>query len=261
VGRLALNSATALVVIFLLGPLLFVVGGSFTTTKFIVFPPQGFTLAWYQNLIRHEDLLEAFGISIIIAAAATAAATTLGTLAAVTLHQTPIVGTEKIRAFVTSPLVLPTVVTGVALFNFSQEVGVGASFAWLIIGHTLITVPYVVRNVGAALMGFDPALPEAAESLGAGWFRIMWSVIVPAVLPAMLVSAMLVFIVSFDQVTVSIFLSTPDTTPLPVRLYSYIEFGLDPMIAAVSTLMILFAYVLVVFVERLFGLNRLFGKG
>lgn len=260
-GRALLNTSAALVVLFLLGPLLFVIGGSFTTTKYLTFPPVGFTLDWYQRLLGHRDLLDAFIVSTVVASAACILATVIGTITAVALHQTSSRMREYLSAFVTSPLVLPTVVTGVALYSFFQDIQFNGPWTWLIIGHTIITIPYVVRNVGAALMELDPACVEAAMGLGAGWSRIMWSVITPIVAPAILVSALLVFIVSFDQVTVSIFLATPDTTPLPVRIYSYLEFGLDPMVAAVSTLMILFAYVLVAVIERVFGLHRMFGKG
>lgn len=259
-ARLGLEAATLLVVIFLLGPLVVVVAGSFTEAPHVTFPPEGFTLAWYGRLLDRPDFLASFVDSLVIAAVATVAATALGTLAAIGLDRRGGAGAEALRAFAMSPLVLPTVITGVALFQFFRVIELDASLAALVVGHTLITVPYVVRTVGAALVSLDPALGEAAASLGAAPLRILLMVTLPAIAPAMLVSVIFVFIISFDQVTVSIFLSDSSTMPLPIRIYTYIEFAIDPMVAAVSTLLILFAYLLVVVLERLIGLDRVFGR-
>lgn len=259
--RLALNVATGAVIAFLIGPLVVVVFGSLTSTSYIAFPPHGLTLKWYRELWAHPDLLQAFIVSLVVAGSTSVASTAIGTLAALALHSDAAFWREGLRNIVLSPLILPTVVTGVALYDFLQKVNIGSAYIGLIIGHTLITIPYVVRTVGAALFELDPGLAEAAAGLGAGWARVLREVVLPAILPAMVASVLLVFIVSFDQVSLSIFLADPDTTPLPVRLYSYLQFGLDPMVAAVSALMIVFAYVLVVLIERLFGLGQLFAKG
>ena len=157
-----------------------------------------------------------------------------------------------------SPLVLPTIVTGVALLQFYYLIDFDAPFAGLVIGHIVITVPYVVRTVGAGLSRTDPALDEAAASLGASPPRVLWRVTIPAVMPSISAAVIFVFITSFDQATVSIFLSGPDVTPLPVRILNTIDFSVDPMIAAVSTILIVFAFALVALLQRLLGLNRAF---
>jgi putative spermidine/putrescine transport system permease protein len=260
IGRLLLNGVTALVIVFLIGPLLIIMVGSFTTTTYITFPPQGFTLHWYRELLLMGDLLDATITSLSIAALASVAATVIGTLAALALAQAEAVGREQLRLFAIAPLVFPTVVTGVALYSFVRGIDLESAFVALLIGHTLITVPYVVRNVGAALDGLDPALAEAAEGLGAGWMRIGREVLLPALAPSLLVSILLVFVVSFDQVSISIFLADSGTTTLPVQIYSYLEWGLDPRVAAISSITIVMAYVVVVAVQRLIGLDRVFGR-
>lgn len=262
--RRALDLWTAGVLVFLLGPLAIIVAGSFTPGAHVVFPPEGFSLDWYRKLLERDDFLEAFVDSVILAAGATTAATIIGTLAALSVARRGESGREFLRGFFMAPLILPTIVTGVALFQFSRDPEFGSvlipgNWAALMVGHTLITVPYVVRTVGAALVAFDRSLQEAAESLGAGPIRVLFTVIMPAIAPAMLVSVIFCFIVSFDQVTISIFLTGPDVTTLPIRIYNYIEFAIDPMVAAVSTLLILFAYALVLLLERAFGLDRVFG--
>jgi putative spermidine/putrescine transport system permease protein len=248
--RRALDVVAWLVVAFLLFPLIAIVAGSVTETPYVAFPPQGFTLRWYAMLMHRPDFLDAFITSVAVALLCTLAATGLGVLAAVGLHRLDFPGRGAIQAFLLSPLVLPTIVTGVALLQFYYLIDFDAPFIGLVIGHIVITIPYVVRTVGAGLVRLNPALEEAAESLGAGGLRILARVILAAVI--------FVFITSFDQATVSIFLSGPDMMPLPVRILNYIEFAVDPMVAAVSALLILFAFGLVAVLQRLLGLDRAF---
>lgn len=260
--RTLLAVATGIGILFLIGPLVIVIGGSVSDSPFVQFPPEGFTLKWYAAMMRRDDFLVSFADSVLIAACTTGLAAAIGTLAALGIH---LLGSRGLRegfsVFVLSPLVLPTIITGVALFQAIRWIDVDLPYVSLIVGHTLITIPYVVRTVGAALIGMDQSILEAAESLGAGPGRVLAQVLVPAIAPAILVSLIFVFIVSFDQVTVSLFLTSPDVTPLPIRIYNYIEFAIDPMVAAVSTALIVFAYLLVVVLERMVGLNRVFGRG
>ncbi len=253
--RRSMDAVAWLTLIFLLGPLVAVVGGSVSDTPYVAFPPQGFTWRWYGLLLRRADFLHSFWQSVLIALLCTAAATLLGGLAALGLHRRPVPG---MQAFLMSPLVLPTIVTGVALLQFYYLIDFDAPFAGLVIGHIVITVPYVVRTVGAGLSRTDPALDEAAASLGASPPRVLWRVTIPAVMPSISAAVIFVFITSFDQATVSIFLSGPDVTPLPVRILNTIDFSVDPMIAAVSTILIVFAFALVALLQRLLGLNRAF---
>jgi putative spermidine/putrescine transport system permease protein len=254
-GR-GLTFAAALVVAFILGPLIVIIGASFTTTPYVAFPPQGFTLKWYGILMGKKDFLQSFIDSVLLGACTTLGAALLGTPAAIGLHRWSAGGRAALRGFVMSPLTLPTFVTGVAMLQFFYAIEFDAPLAGLLFGHLLITVPFFVRTVGAALVALDPALEEAAEGLGAGPLRILLRVTIPAVLPSMLAAVTFVFITSFDQVTISIFLATPDLMPLPIRIYNYIEFAVDPMVAAVSTVLIVFAFLLVIAMQRLFGLDR-----
>lgn len=256
--KFLVNAVAAMTVIFLVGPLFVVVAASFTTTNYIAFPPVGFTLDWYKGVLMRGDLVASFFVSLQVAVLVSVLATALGTIAALGLSQSNAIGRDFLRALIVSPLVLPTVVTGVALYTFSMKYEMHSTYLTLVAGHSLITIPYVVRTVGAALVELDTALPEAAECLGASWFRRLREVIAPAILPAIMVSLLMSFIVSFDQVTISIFLVSPDVSTLPVKLYNYVLFSLDPMVAAASALMIVFAYALVLVVERAFGLDRLF---
>ena len=158
-----------------------------------------------------------------------------------------------------SPLVLPTIITGVALLQMFYLIGANTPLLFLVIGHAVITVPYVVRTVGAGLVGINADIEEAAESLGAGRLKVLLRVTLPAIAPSILASTIFVFIISFDQVTISIFLSGPDLMPLPIRIYNYIDYSIDPMVAAASTLLILFAFGIVAVLQKLMGIDRAFG--
>ena len=185
----------------------------------------------------------------------------LGVSAVVGLHRHGLAGSRLFQAFLMSPLVLPTIVTGVALLQFYYLIDLDAPFSGLLIGHVLITIPYVIRTVGAGLVGLDPAIEEAANSLGAGGVRTLLRVTLPAIAPSLMAAVIFVFITSFDQATVSIFLAGPGLMPLPVRIYTYIDFAVDPMVASVSTLLILFAFGIIALLQKLLGLNRVTGMG
>lgn len=247
------------VVGFILLPLVVIVGGSVTERPFVEFPPTGFTFKWYEKLLLREDFVASFMVSVQLAALCTVVAIVIGTAAAIGLHRHKFGGRELLGAFVMAPLVLPTVVTGVSLLQFYYLIALDAPFWGLLMGHVLITLPYVVRTVGAGLMTMGNDVEEAAESLGAGPFRRLVQITLPMLAPSLLVSTIFVFIVSFDQVTVSIFLSGPSLMPLPIRIYTYIDYSIDPMVAAVSTLLIGFAGLITVILQRSFGLDRAFG--
>ncbi len=264
-----INVAGWIVVLFILGPLVIIIGGSFTETPYVAFPPTGFTLRWYEQLLHRRDFLDSFLTSLSLASLCSGCAMVLGTAAVIGLHRhaqatseaTSGAATRLFRAFLMSPLVLPTIVTGVALLQFYTLTDIDAPLSGLLIGHVLITIPYVIRTVGAGLVGLDPAIAEAAESLGAGTLRILFKVTLPAIAPSIMAAVIFVFITSFDQATVSIFLAGPDVMPLPVRIYSYIDYAVDPMIAAVSTLLILFAFAVIAALQKLLGLDRAMGVG
>ena len=248
-----------LVILFILGPLVIIIGGSFTETPYVAFPPTGFTLRWYQQLMHRGDFLQSFLVSVALGTLCCVVAMLLGVTAVIGLHRHGLAGSRLFRAFLMSPLVLPTIVTGVALLQFYYLIELDAPLTGLLAGHVLITIPYVIRTVGAGLVGLDPALEEAANSLGAGGLRTLLRVTLPAIAPSIMAAVIFVFITSFDQATVSIFLAGPGVMPLPVRIYSYIDFAVDPMVASVSTLLIVFAFAVIALLQKLLGLNRAMG--
>jgi len=250
-----------LVIIFLIGPLVVIIGGSFTETPYVAFPPTGFTLDWYYQLAHRIDFLHSFVLSLALAVSCSLVAMLIGVSAALGLHRYALKGSSLYKTFLMSPLVLPTVVTGVALLQFYYLIRLDTSLLGLLAAHVLITVPYVLRTVGAGLVGLDPAIEEAAASLGSGELRTLLRVTLPAIAPSIMAAVIFVFITSFDQTTVSIFLADVDLKPLPVLIFNYIDLAVDPMIAAVSTLLIIFAFGIIALLQRLLGLDKAMGVG
>ncbi|HEV8676724.1 MAG TPA: ABC transporter permease [Methylomirabilota bacterium] len=260
-GRLVLGTVNALIYVFLLAPILVVVIVSFGDAAFLQFPPRRLSLRWYTNLGEYPDFVASFWLSLLLAAATAATATAIGTPAAFALARHRFRGRALLSALVMSPLVLPGLVTGIALLQFFSLFRTEPSFGRLLIGHVVVTVPYVVRSVGAVLVGFDRSLEEAARGLGANAWTATRLITLPLIKPGLLAGAIFAFILSFDNVVVSIFLTTPRLVPLPIQIYNYVESSARPIIASISTLQIAVIVLLLAAAERVVGFSRYVGGG
>ena len=233
-----LVAVNILILLYLLAPVIVVIATAFTTTAYPVFPPQGFTLQWFEKFLGMTEFTDAVQRSAVLAAASTLVATVLGTFSALALVRYRFRGREAISAFMLSPILFPTIVLGLALLVFYSYIGLQGSFIGLVIGHSVLTTPFVIRLVMASLTEFDPAVEEAARNLGAGWWRTFLQVTLPLIRPGVLAGAVFAFIISFDELVVTLFLAGPDMTTLPVRIYTFVEFSSEPTISAISTLLI-----------------------
>jgi putative spermidine/putrescine transport system permease protein len=160
---------------------------------------------------------------------------------------------------VTSPLVLPQILTGVALLQYLSILGLAQSYWALLIGHVVVTTPYVVRTVSAVLYNFDVALEEAAQSLGASPVRAFFEVTLGLIKPGVVAGAVLAFAISFDNFTISLFLTSPTLTPLPIELFAYLKYSFDPTAAAASAVAIGVTLVLMLLIARVTGLEEFTG--
>ncbi len=233
-----LVAVNMLILLYLVAPVIVVVATAFTTTAYPVFPPQGFTLQWFERFLGMPEFTEAIRRSALLASSSTLVATVLGTFSALSLARYRFRGREALSAFMLSPILFPTIVFGLALLVFYSRVGLSGSFAGLVIAHSVLTTPFVIRLVMASLAEFDPAVEEASRNLGAGWWRTFLQVTLPLIRPGVLAGAVFAFIISFDELVVTLFLAGPDMTTLPVRIYTYVEFSSDPTISAISTMLI-----------------------
>lgn len=255
-ARLAFLGLVAFWQVFLVAPIVIIVIASFTSANYMTFPPPGFSVKWFAEVMSLSWFKDALVTSLIVATASTAAAAAIGILAARVLARHHFRGRLVVEYVVLSPLILPGVVLGFALFNalvyFRLE---DLGLPNLIAGHTLVTVPFVVRSVWSAMAGTDISLEEAAQSLGANPAVAFWKVVLPTARPGIIAGAILAFTYSFNDLTMSIFLSGVDATTLPVQVMANIEYSADPTPAAVSTLMVGLTFTFFIIIAGTVGLR------
>jgi putative spermidine/putrescine transport system permease protein len=245
------------VALFMLLPLLVVVLVSFSDSSVFNLPSGAWSLRWYDSMLHKEGLGATLSLSLGVALASTLVALVLGTLCAVAIEQGRFKGREALLAFLVSPLLMPGLVIGVALLQALRAIGLQDVFGALLIGHIVITLPYVTRTVHASLVLFDMRLIEAAQTLGLSKPRALLQVMVPGLAPAFLTSGLFAFLASMDNYPISIFLTDARQKTLPIEILRYLEESPDPTIAAISSCLIFLAIVVLVVAERLVGMRRL----
>ncbi|HZQ63546.1 MAG TPA: ABC transporter permease [Casimicrobiaceae bacterium] len=229
---------SAAVLVYLLAPIIVVVATAFTATAYPVFPPRGFSLHWFEKFLATPEFVQAIRISTMLAASSTILATSLGTFSGLALARFPIPGKSTISALLLSPILFPTIVLGLALLIFNTRIGINGTFPGLVCAHVVLVTPFVIRMVMVSLSQFDPAIEEAARNVGAGWWRTFLFITLPLIRPGVVAGAVFAFILSFDELVVTLFLSAPGLQTLPIRIYTYVEYSSDPTISAISTVLI-----------------------
>lgn len=250
-----LSGIVVLILALIIAPLIVPVLMSVSDTPYMSFPPQGFTFRWYAKVLADQEVHTSLIVSVRLAAVAAVGALALGVPCAIGLVRYRLPGRSFILALMLSPLIVPLLVTGLALLQYFSAIGNRSTFLQLAIGHIVICLPYVVRNVSNSLLLADPDLESAARVLGANpWHtfrRVTWHQIRPGVSSG----AIFAFIVSFDDFPISMWLSDAREFPLPLFLETAIARFFDPSIAALSTLMILLALVLIGIMEAALGIK------
>lgn len=242
---LALWTFTVLGIVFILAPLAIVVVNSFSSVAYNVFPPEGFSTRWYENLAGQTAFYAGAWRSLVLAALATAGSLVIGTMAGYALVRYRLPMPNLVKAFMLSPIVMPKIVLGVALFMFFVRVGTLGGYSSLLLTHMLVVLPFVISLVSAALFSFDWTLQEAAMDLGAGPLETFFRVILPEISVSMVVAGVFAFVTSFDQVETTLFLVRPGDNTLPIEMFLYLQKWQDPTIAALSTVLILFAVAII----------------
>ncbi|MFI0844831.1 ABC transporter permease [Mesorhizobium sp. IMUNJ 23232] len=245
-----------LVYAFLLAPILVVVGASFNAGNFLTFPPQGLSLRWYVTFFNNEVFMRAIRTSLGLAAVATVISTIIGTMAAIYYVQHAGRWKEAMRIAMLSPLLLPEVLTAISLLFFVYTIGIGTRTMFgLVVGHVLITLPFVFINVSASLESFDTSWDMAARSLGAGRWTRFRRIMLPLIKPGVIGGALFAFIISFDVFTISFMLKGIGMSTLPIQLFDYLRTNFTPEAAAVSTLSITLTLGVVIVSEKVLGLR------
>jgi putative spermidine/putrescine transport system permease protein len=255
-GWWALRGLCVAVLTYLLLPILVVIPLSFSNSSFLAYPIPGWSLKWYENLFNAPEWARAAKNSFIVAPAATVLATTLGTMAAVGLARTSFPFKGALMSLLIAPMVVPIVVVGVSTYLFFAKLGLADSYLALILVHAALGAPFVLTTVLATLQGFNHNLVRASLSLGAGPLQTFFRVTLPVIAPGVISGALFAFTTSFDEVVVTLFLAGADQSTLPRQMFAGIRENINPTIAAVATLLILFTTSLLLVLEWLRGRRR-----
>jgi putative spermidine/putrescine transport system permease protein len=246
----------ALVIAFMLAPLLVVCLVAFTPENTLTLPTTRFSLRWFRAVFAHPDMMQSFWNSIWLALAAASIATVLAVCGGLAITRYAFPGRDALNALFLSPLIIPHLVLGVAILRLFSLIGATGSFVWLVLAHVVVVTPFAMRLVIAAVVGFDRSTEQAALSLGASQGTVFRRITLPMILPGVTGGWLLAFINSFDEVTMSVFVTAPATVTLPVRMYMYATESIDPLMAAVSALMVGLTAVAMLLLDRVYGLDK-----
>jgi putative spermidine/putrescine transport system permease protein len=231
----ALSGYVGLIALFLIAPTLIVIPMSFSSGRLLQFPPKGFSTKWYATFLDSQSWTAGAITSVKVGAATAVLATAIGTLTALGLVRGRYPARGLISALVLSPLIVPVVVIAIGMYFVYSDWRIIGSLEGLILAHTALAIPFVVVVVGSSLRTFDRTLELAAQNLGAGPVRTFLRITLPLILPSIVAGALFAFITSWDEVVVSIFLSSPVVRTLPVVIWGQVRSYIDPTIAAVAT--------------------------
>ncbi|ASR45446.1 MULTISPECIES: ABC transporter permease [Paenibacillus] len=244
-----------LVFIFLLGPLLIISVTSFEPGTVLKFPPQGFSLRWYENIFEVDLFMSTFKTSIVVSLLGNIMALLIGMPAAYALSRFSFRGKDALNALFLSPLLIPGIVLGFTLLRYLIIVYHLPVYAGLLIGHTVIMLPFIIRVIASSLSNFDFAIEEAALSLGAGRLETFFKVVLPNIRSGIIAAILIAFLESFNNVDISVFMTGPGFSTLPIQMLTYVENYFDPTIAAISVMLMILTGILMFLIERLMGLS------
>jgi putative spermidine/putrescine transport system permease protein len=255
-----LKLAAAIMFVFMLAPVLIVIPISFSADNDMRFPPSGWSLRWYGAIFRDPTMVSAFSTSMLLGIATTVLCLAIALPCSYALVRVRPSGAAFLTGVFTAPLLLPSIVLGLALLVVLAPLGLLATFPGVLAAHLVITLPYAIRVLSTAIEGLPMGPEEAAATLGAPPVSVFLHVTLPLMRAGLVATAALCFLVSFDEVVLSLFMTGPRLTTLPVALFHHIENAADPLVAAVSMLLIVLTFAVVFVVDRTAGLTRTFVK-
>lgn len=250
-----LSIFTLLVYFFLIAPLVIIALTAFGESEFLKFPPESFSIRWFVNAFQTEMFISTFIISLKVAVISTFLALLMGIPASYIISRGNFKHKRLIESFFLSPVLIPQIVFGFSLFNFLIIKLKLPVFSSLLIGHTIFIIPYIIRVISANLENFDYEIEEAAVIFGASPLKTFFIIVLPNISSGVIASFILAFINSFNNVPISVFLTGPGISTLPIQMMSYVEYYFDPTVAALSVLLMLMTTVLMFIIERSLGLN------
>ena len=238
-GAASIRAFTIFVYVFMFAPIMVVVLLSFNSAQFGSFPIEGFSLRWFEELANNAAIVRALKTSLVLAILSSTISTTMGILASLALVRYDFPGKSWINTLLVAPVLIPETVLGVGLLLFMLWLSQPRSFPILLLGHILISLPYVVLVVQARLIGVKRVYEEAAMSLGASRMQTFFAITFPLLLPAVIAGALFAFTISFDNITATVFWRPPGTETVPTQIYGMLRNSISPEINALGTVMII----------------------
>lgn len=244
--RWALVTLCTLLSVFLLMPIVFIAALSLGSSRWLIFPPPGWTVKWYVELFADPRWIEAALTSAKIALIVTMLSVVLGTLASFALVRGTFRGRAVLRAFFLTPMVLPVIIVAVALYAAFLRLGLNGTLVGFVIAHLIIALPFAIVTISGALESFDPAIEDAAILCGASPWEARFRVTMPAISHGLFSAAIFSFLISWDEVVLAIFMASPSLQTLPVKVWTTLRQDLTPVIAAASTILVAITILLMI---------------
>lgn len=249
-GRIAFTLLVGLILLFLMVPVLIVVPMSFSDARFLQFPPQAWSLRWYEAYFRSAEWMDATRVSLVTAACTTLVALPLGIAAAYALNASTVRFVRWLQLVLLMPLMVPVIIIATGVFFIYARIGLVSTITGLVLAHVMLALPYVVIAILAGLRNFDMSQEMVARSLGMNRFRAFMAVTLPQIRPSVVSAALFAFITSLDETIVALFVSGGDNQTITKRMFTALRDEIDPTIAAISSLLILASLFLVLIAGR-----------
>jgi putative spermidine/putrescine transport system permease protein len=254
-ARLLFSCVNFLIYAYIIAPVIIIVVISLSSSVSTNFPPPGFSFEWYKKFAGDTEFVGSTRLSFLIAVITCLSSGVLGTIAGFVLDRYRFYGRDFLITLFLSPLMIPQLVFAISLLQFYIKTGT-PTFIGLVVGHIVVTLPYMIRSVTATLQNFDITVEHAAISLGATPFEAVMRITLPSISMGIIAGALFSFIISFENLPVSLFVSNAFNITLPVRIFTYIEWVFDPTVAAASTVQIMIVLGVMLILEKLVGVSR-----
>ncbi|QKF52674.1 ABC transporter permease [Pseudomonas graminis] len=251
-GRLLVG----LILLFVLLPTIVVIISSFSSTSVLFFPPKGWSLRWFDRALAYDDFRKGFYAGLIVTAWASSLAVVIGTMLAIAIHRFDFRFKRLLEGVLLSPLFIPHFTIGLGLLMLVAQLNLGRGYALVIFCHILLVLPFVLRSLYVSLHNLEQRIELAAASLGASPLRVVWTITVPLMIPGLFGGWLFAAILSFNEFTASLFVTTQANQTLPVAMYNYVREFADPTLAALSVMYIAVTATLLMLANRFLGLGR-----
>lgn len=257
----AVKLICSVVLSLILAPIIVVVVASFNPQPYLSFSLKEFSLTWYRQFFEDFRWRNSLWLSLYVALLTVCVTIPLGTMAAVAMVRTSFRGKGIFQFLVLAPFLIPGLVLGIGLLILMNSIQIRGSVVSLVAGHSILTLPLAFLSIRSVLLGLSPAVEEAAIGLGASRIRTFFEITLPLIKPGVLAGSFFVFILSFNEFIVSLFLTTHRTMTLPIRVWTSLKYEISPVVAATSTILILVSVVTLAAASRLLSIERLSRRG